>query len=62
MPIAVPMMPASASGVSMHALGAELLVQAGGGAEHAAELADVLAEHDHARVAPHLEAQASLTA
>ena len=41
----------------MHAIGAELVVQAAGRAEHAAELADVLAEHDHARIAAHLDLQ-----
>jgi hypothetical protein len=40
-----------------HAIAAELLEEAAGGAEHAAELADVLAEHDGARVLAHLQAQ-----
>ena len=38
----------SSSGVSSTRCGAERLLQAGGGAEHAAVDADVLAEH-HAR-------------
>ena len=57
MPIAVPMMPRLGERRVDHAVGAELVEQAAGGAEHAAELADVLAEHDDARVAPHLDAQ-----
>ena len=40
-----------------HALGAELLVQAAGRAEHATELADVLAEHDGLGLGAHLQAQ-----
>ena len=36
-----------------HALGAELVEQALGRAEHAAGLADVLAQHQHVRVAAH---------
>ena len=36
------------------ALGSELVVQAGGGTEHPAELADVLAEHHHLGLARHL--------
>ncbi len=40
-----------------HAVGAELVEQARGRAEHAAELADVLAEDDDARVGLHLRAQ-----
>ena len=36
------------------ALRAEPVVQPFGGAKHAAELSDVLAEHDHALVARHL--------
>ena len=38
----------------VHAVGAELVGEPVGGAEDAAELADVLAEHDDARVAAHL--------
>ena len=40
-----------------HALVAELLLQAGGGAKHAAVDAHVLAEHDHRRVCFHLVRQ-----
>ena len=40
----------------LHALGAEALLQAGGGAEHAAVDADVLADHDDVRIVLHLPA------
>ena len=40
-----------------HAALAELLLQAGGGAEHPAEIADILAEHDHVAVALHHDMQ-----
>src|SRR5205823_8504676 len=39
------------------AVGPEFLVQAGGGAEDAAELPDVLTQHHHARIPAHLDAE-----
>ena len=57
MPIAVPTMPDSASGVSMQRSATELFLKATGRPEDAAETADVLAEHDDARVATHLDLQ-----
>ena len=57
MPIAVPTMPPSASGVSITRSSPNSSQQPRGGAEDAADLADVLAQHDHAGVAPHLEPQ-----
>ena len=51
------MMPASASGVSITRSSPNSSYRPCGHAEHAADLADVLAEHDDALVAPHLEAQ-----
>ena len=53
-PIAAPTIAASLIGVSIDALGAELLQEAGGDPEGAAVGADVLADHEHARVALHL--------
>ena len=55
--MAVPTMPDSASGVSMQRSGPNSSCRPDGGAEDAAETADVLAQHDHARVAAHLDAQ-----
>ena len=57
-PIAVPMMPDSASGVSMTRVLAEVLLQAVGDPEDAAELADVLAHDDDLRVVLQRAAQA----
>ena len=53
MPTAAPMMPPSAIGASKHALAAVLGLQPLGAAEDAAEVADVLAEHDDVVVALH---------
>ena len=55
MPIAVPMMPPSESGVSMTRSSPNSSNRPCGDAEDAADLAHVLAEHDDAVVAPHLE-------
>ena len=56
-PTARPTNAVSEIGVSRTRSGAELLLQPARGAEDAAEPADVLAEHEHARVALHLVAQ-----
>ena len=53
MPTAVPTIPPSLIGASKHAGLAELFLQPGGRAEHAAEIADVLAEHDDVGIALH---------
>ena len=53
-PTVRPAIVVSASGVSSTRSRAERLLQAGGGAEHAAVDADVLAEHDDGRVVRHL--------
>jgi hypothetical protein len=52
MPMTAPMMPPSAIGASMHAVLAVLALQPVGGAEHAAEVADVLADDHHAGSRP----------
>ena len=54
------MMPDSASGVSMTRSFAEVLLQAVGDAEDAAELADVLAHDEDLRVDLHRPAQAGV--
>ena len=53
-PIEAPTIADSLIGVSITALGPELLEEAGGDAEGAAVGADVLADHEDARVALHL--------
>ena len=53
MPIATPTMPPSAIGVSNTRLRAVFLLQAFGGPEDAAEIADILAEHDDVGIALH---------
>ena len=53
-PTAAPMIAFSASGVSRHAIGAELLDEPIGDLERAAERADVLAEAEDRLVAAHL--------
>ncbi len=50
-------MPASASGVSTQRFGAEAVEQSGRRAKDAACAADVLAEHEHVRVALELDVQ-----
>ena len=50
----MPMIADSEIGVSMHAHLAELVEQPLRDAERAAVRADVLAEHEHLRIAPHL--------
>ena len=57
-PIAPPMIPASASGVSTQRSGAERVAQAGGRTEDAARAADVLAHDHHVLVAPELDVEA----
>ena len=52
-PIAMPMIADSASGVSKHRSVAEGFGEALGDPEHAAELRDVLAEHQHPVVGGH---------
>ena len=53
MPIAAPTMPSSLIGASKQRLLPYFCLQALGAAEHAAEIADILAEHDDVVVAPH---------
>ena len=56
-PVQAPTIAVSASGASMHAPVAELLLEAERDLERAAVHADVLADHEHALVAAHLGAQ-----